>query len=107
MWKDVMRNVKTRLDKWRGRFLSIGGRIVLINLVLNVIPLYTISFCRALKAVIKNLVAIQRKFLWGGVDRESSINWFRWKDVCKAKEKGGLGIRDIESMNISLLMKWK
>lgn len=75
MWKHVVRNVKSRLDKWKGRFISIGGRVVLINSFFNSIPLYTLSFYRAPKAVIKNLVAIQRKFLWGGVDRDTRINW--------------------------------
>lgn len=40
----MVKDVRKKLDKWRGRFLSIGGRVVLINLVLNVIPLYSLSF---------------------------------------------------------------
>ncbi|XP_058786284.1 uncharacterized protein LOC131660936 [Vicia villosa] len=66
-----------------------------------------VMFYRAPKKVIKEIISIQRNFLWKGVEGERGINWVKWKDVCKAKEEGGLGIRDIETMNISLLMKWK
>lgn len=44
MWKEVVRNVRKRLDKWKGRHLSIGGRVVLINSILNAILLYSLPF---------------------------------------------------------------
>ena len=30
----------------------------------------------------------------------------KWDTICKSKVKGGLGIKDISKMNISLLCKW-
>jgi hypothetical protein len=30
----------------------------------------------------------------------------RWPKICKHKKKGGLGIKDIKLLNISLLCKW-
>jgi hypothetical protein len=30
----------------------------------------------------------------------------RWPKICRSKRKGGLGIKDIRKMNISLLCKW-
>lgn len=27
--------------------------------------------------------------------------------MCKSKEEGGLGIKDVDNMNVVLLMKWK
>lgn len=29
-----------------------------------------------------------------------------WEIICKSKKKGGLGIKDIRKMNISLLCNW-
>lgn len=34
------------------------------------------------------------------------ISWVNWHNMCKTKEDGGLGIRDVYCMNVSLLMKW-
>jgi hypothetical protein len=31
----------------------------------------------------------------------------KWDDVCKPKKDGGLGIRDLRIVNISLLIKWR
>jgi hypothetical protein len=30
----------------------------------------------------------------------------KWKRVCKSKNKGGLGVRDLSKQNLSLLIKW-
>ncbi|XP_058724719.1 uncharacterized protein LOC131596153 [Vicia villosa] len=107
MWKEVINDIRRRLNNWRGKFLSVGGRVVLINSVLNAIPLYSLSFYRAPKKVIKEIVSIQRNFLWKGVEGDRGICWVSWRNVCRPKEEGGLGIRDVNNMNISLLMKWK
>jgi len=35
------------------------------------------------------------------------INWVSWKVVCQPKDFGGLGVRDVRLMNLSLFVKWK
>ncbi|XP_058775785.1 uncharacterized mitochondrial protein AtMg01250-like [Vicia villosa] len=35
IWRDVIKNVSSRLSKWSAKFLSLGGRVVLINSILN------------------------------------------------------------------------
>lgn len=48
--------------------LSIGGRVTLINSILNSIPIY-LSFFKFSKVVLKELIVIQREFLWNsGLD---------------------------------------
>jgi hypothetical protein len=31
----------------------------------------------------------------------------KWADICKPKKEGGLGIKDLRLMNMSLLAKWR
>jgi hypothetical protein len=31
----------------------------------------------------------------------------KWEDICKPKEEGGLGVRDLRLVNVSLLTKWR
>ncbi|GAA0161766.1 hypothetical protein LIER_18006 [Lithospermum erythrorhizon] len=38
-------------------------------------------------------------------DREKGIHWKAWYKLCDDKEHGGLGFKDLESMNLSLLAK--
>jgi hypothetical protein len=40
----------------------------------------------------------------GGTKKKYHL--IRWPKICRSKRKGGLGIKDIRKMNISLLCKW-
>ncbi|MCH96537.1 LINE-1 reverse transcriptase like, partial [Trifolium medium] len=55
----------------------------------------------------KDVVKLQRNFLWGGLAKRRKISWVKWDDVCKPKIEGGLGIRDLRVVNKSLLAKWR
>ena len=37
---------------------------------------------------------------------EKKYHLVRWETITKPKEKGGLGVKDLRKMNISLLCKW-
>ncbi|XP_058746653.1 uncharacterized protein LOC131619585 [Vicia villosa] len=62
---------------------------------------------KAPSKVLNEITSIQRKFLWGGCDIKRSICWVRWDSVCKSREEGGLGVKNVEVMNAALLSKWK
>ncbi|MCH84701.1 putative ribonuclease H protein [Trifolium medium] len=55
----------------------------------------------------REVVRVQRNFLWGGLSKRRRISWVKWTDICKPKKDGGLGIRDIRLVNLSLLAKWR
>ncbi|MCH91770.1 LINE-1 reverse transcriptase like [Trifolium medium] len=59
------------------------------------------------KQVIKKVVRIQREFLWGGVNGGKKISWIKWSVVCQKKNNGGLCVRDLRAINLSLLLKWR
>lgn len=107
VWLPIVRKMKRRLSTWKRRFLSKGGRITLINSVLNYIPIYYLSFFKIQKLVLKTLIKIQREFLWGGRLDRKGIAWVKWKRVCDRKENKGLGLICMEAFNQSLLCKWK
>lgn len=35
------------------------------------------------------------------------VCWVKWRKVCHPKGRGGLGVKDIKLMNLSLLAKWR
>ncbi|XP_058753770.1 uncharacterized protein LOC131626954 [Vicia villosa] len=107
VWKDVVANIMSSLSLWKGRKISIGGRATLIGPVLNVIPIFTLSFFKAPSKTIQEIRGLLSNFLWNGNVNKRSIHWVKWENVCKPREKGGLGIRDVGDMNRSLLLKWK
>ncbi|GAU34029.1 hypothetical protein TSUD_16170 [Trifolium subterraneum] len=106
-WEPLLDHLRKRLFSWRNKHISLAGRIVMINAVLNAIPIFYLSLLKMSVNVWKQVVRIQREFLWRGVKGGNKIKWVKWSVVCKAKEKGGLGVRDIRLVNLSLLAKWR
>jgi hypothetical protein len=84
---------------WKGRNLSVGGRITLIN---SVLPNFPFSFFKAPIGVIKELVNIQRRLLWGGGSDSKKMCWVSWNRICQPKDRSGLGVKNLELFNNSL-----
>lgn len=106
LWNNLIDRIRRRLTKWNGRYLSLGGRITLTQAVLSTIPIYCLSFNRLPKKTLKAITKLQRDFLWGGAEKSSKIPWVKWEEICKEKEYGGLGIKDLDAFNLVLLGKW-
>jgi hypothetical protein len=106
-WEPLVNHLRAKLFSWRNKHISLGGRIVMLNAVLNAIPIFYLSFLKLPQKVWKKIVRIQREFLWGGVKGGKKINWLKWSVVCKDRRNGGLGVRDIRFVNLSLLTKWR
>ncbi|VFQ72956.1 unnamed protein product [Cuscuta campestris] len=47
------------------------------------------------------------QFWWGGNNKKH--HWIRWKKLCRPKEEGGLGIRDLKALELAFSCKlwWK
>jgi len=106
-WEPVLDKLKAKLSVWKGRFLSLAGKTCVIKSVLTAIPLFYLSVFKAPESVYKSITSIQRKFLWGWGKEKRTISWVSWGDLCKTKEEGGLGMKDIKKFNYALLAKWR
>jgi hypothetical protein len=54
------------LSSWKGKLLSIGGILVLVNSVLSNVGLYMISFFQVSKGVLNRLDYFHSHFFWQG-----------------------------------------
>ncbi|CAI0459152.1 unnamed protein product, partial [Linum tenue] len=106
IWNPLISRVQSRLQGWKGRFLSIGGRLVLIKSVLASQPTYLCSLYRAPTHVVQTIEKLQCSFLWSGSQEQNKFHLVSW-DRCKQPKKwGGLGIPDFKRHNTALLSKW-
>ena len=61
-WKHVEERLQKRLSSWKGKLLSLGGRLVLVNSVLTNMVLYMISFFQLPKGVLYRLDYFRSRF---------------------------------------------
>jgi hypothetical protein len=72
----------------------------------NNAPAYHMSIYLLPKTVIHELDKVRRTFFWQGGHTKRKYHLVRWTIICKNKKKGGLGIKDVRKLNLSLLCKW-
>ena len=101
----VRDRIKNKIDGWKGNFLSLARREVLIKAIATAVPTYPMhlflfpkSICNAMSADIAN-------FWWGNSDDKNKTHWLAWRKLCKNKDEGGMSFRDFHGFNLSLLAK--
>ena len=65
-WEPFVEQLRRRLFSRGNRYISLGGRIVLLNSVPNSIPTFYLSLMKMPVKVMKSVVSLQRNFLCGG-----------------------------------------
>lgn len=102
----VKDRIQSKINGWKTSSLSQAGRETLIKSVVTAVPTFPMSLfllpvnlCDAINSEIAN-------FWWGTNDEnKKKIHWKAWSSLCKSKKSGGMGFRDLQSFNISLLAK--
>jgi hypothetical protein len=63
-WNTLLERIEKKLSSWKGKHLSAGGRLVLINSVLSSLPLYMLSFFEVPRMVLEKLEYLRSRFFW-------------------------------------------
>jgi hypothetical protein len=88
------------------RFLDYGGRLQLINSVLSSLPNHYLTSLKVHKTIFKIVDRSERHCLRAKEENTSSVHSLAaWFLVCHPKQKGGLGIINLEIQNQALLLK--
>lgn len=111
-YKFIINKFRAKLTKLKSHKLNHAGRLTYINSVLASIPIYYMTTILFSKKFISKITGIIRKFWWSGIQEENDSAGFHfrsWKDICRPKNEGGLGVRDLTTVNKSLLLNaaWK
>lgn len=94
-WEPLVDRMRAKLEKWRGLSLSKGGRLTLVQAVLNSLPVYYFSLLKASNKTIERY-----HLVWGNLKSRKSFNQLE-KDLLASGVWWPRGRR-----NSSLLMKW-
>jgi hypothetical protein len=73
-WKAVEERFQKKLSCWKGKLLSYGGRLVLINSVLSSLAMYMMSFFEVPKGILKKLDFYRSNFFGKGTIIRKNID---------------------------------
>ena len=80
--------------------------MVLINHVLQSMPIYLLNVLTPTKCVIDDINRVFVKFLWNFKEEGRAKHWMAWEDMCHPKEEEeGLGIRSLFDVLQALFVK--
>lgn len=96
-----------KLASWKLKTLSKAGRLTLIKIVINSLPVYYMSLFRMPKTIALEIVKLQHRFFWGE-SREGKMTTpaVKWESIELPKDLGGLGLGNILYKKLILLFKW-
>ena len=101
----IKERIWKKLKGWKEKLLSQAGREVLIKAVIQAIPTYTMSCFKLPKSLVQDIESLIRKFWWGYRGEQRIIHWISWDKLCLPKKEGGIGFRELNKFNDSLLAK--
>ncbi len=91
------------LQGWKEKILSQTGREILIKAVIQSIPTYAISCFKFPNGLCSEITSMATKFWWGQWGVDGKVCWLSKQQLSRAKNKGGMGFRDLSLFNRALL----
>ena len=95
---EIKEKICKKLVGWKGKLLSMGGKEILIKVVAQAIPTYTMSYFQLPKSLCEDLEKMMRSFWWGQKHDEQKMVWMKWNKLCRPKAKGDMGFRDLKAL---------
>lgn len=83
-WRGFLERCERRLATWKSRYLSLGGRMVLVNSVLDALPTYVMSLFPLPVEVRDRFDALRRHLIWQGNRDKRKIHLIN----CDYQQKG-------------------
>lgn len=105
IFDDIIRKVQARVSGWHGKYLSFGGKRMIVKHVLASLPIYLLAAASPPRAVIRRLHSIFARFFWGSNEGNAKHHWLSWSSLCKPLNEGGVGFRDLNDIYKALKLK--
>ncbi|GJW02174.1 RNA-directed DNA polymerase, eukaryota, reverse transcriptase zinc-binding domain protein [Tanacetum coccineum] len=103
--KPLIEKVKSKISNWKNKSLSYAGRLQLIAAILSSMQIYWAAVFLLPKQVIYEINKMLKGFLWCQGDLTKGKAKVSWDAICKPKDQGGLGLKNLKEWNEILLVK--
>jgi hypothetical protein len=103
MW--LFNKVEVKISLWVNRWLSRGGRLLLLQFVLSNILVYWASIAKIPKGILTKIIKACFQFLWSGRKNIDDIAIIKWSCITMPKGLSGWGIKKIYWFSRALASK--
>ncbi|KAL5556124.1 hypothetical protein UlMin_038360 [Ulmus minor] len=101
----IRNRVVKKLQGWKEKLFSQGGKVVFLKAVVQAIPIYAMSCFMIPDSIIGEIEAACSRFLWGTTSDHKRIHWLKWKELCKLKSMGG--VWDLKTLQFLINLCWE
>ncbi|XP_039161281.1 uncharacterized protein LOC120289944 [Eucalyptus grandis] len=105
MFAWILARVNSKLSSWKEKLLSKAGKEILIKAVVQAIPQYAMSIYKIPISICKAIEKKVASFWWKSNEKNTAIHWKKWDLLKTGKGEGGLGFKDLQTVNKALLAK--
>lgn len=94
--KDSIRN---RMNSWKNKLLSQGGKEVLLKAVSMAMPSYTMSRFKLSNKLYKEVTSMLANYWWREAEGKNKMHWCSLRKMAQEKTRGGLGFKNLQNFN--------
>ena len=104
-FRQLKERLANKLSGWKEKLLSHADKEILIKVVAQEIPTYTMSVFLLPNSLCDEMTSMVRQFWWGQNNGKNKTAWISWDKICTPKIEGGLGFCDLRAFNLAFLAK--
>jgi hypothetical protein len=102
-WRWLVAIFEKKIDFWCNKWLSMGGRFILIKAVLESLAVFWMTLERIPNKITSLLRRLAFNFLWNGRAGKRRIHLCSWETLSKPRRAGGWGLKNLHTFNTALL----
>jgi hypothetical protein len=102
-WCWLVAKFERKIGLWCNKWLSLGGRFVLVKSVLESLSVFWMSMERIPCNILSKLCKLSFAFLWSGQNEKHHFHLCRWDILSRPKKVGGWGLKNLTFFNTALL----
>jgi hypothetical protein len=84
-----------RIGFWGNKWLSLGGRLILVKSVLEGLAVYWMMLERIPNKIIILLRRLSFNFLWNDLPGKRHFHLCSWQSLSRPRKEGGWGLKDL------------
>ncbi|XP_010524744.1 PREDICTED: uncharacterized protein LOC104802714 [Tarenaya hassleriana] len=104
-YQPLLDKIKSKLTAWSSKALSAAGKVqMIVSVIYGLVNAWSMMFLLP-KFILKSIDSLCSRFLWNHKPDTNASHRISWKNICRPKREGGLGILKMEDINTTFRLR--